>query len=552
MKNKVSFKIPELGSLDKALLKLAVSFLLVVCLLAITIAANAQNYIDVWQRNPQRAVAQLVPEALPSSFESTLPSGQAVIYEQIASPTIIVKTSGGKRSKFEPKNFRSTSDFSVVSFTPSGWTGIVQDGKKKYQLTAEGVVQDTSKGTKMQPVDEVLTPAPKKRKSKTANRQAQQAPPNFWNPNLKINKTSTFYLEAGYDLYQRFGSVNNVVANISSSFGAVKELYWRDGINITLNEVYVWTSLDPYASITSAATILNTFGTNRSSVKWKFRGFLNDKNYGGIGYISRGAVTDASYFYCGIGKNNGSSSSTVYSWFVYVVAHEAGHNHGLSHTHNGCAWIDSTGKNVGRLDMCYACESYCTPVAANCTGTTTGQKGTIMSYCHLYYGNLDFNLGFGKIPAKVLREAMWNSSIPFDVTGPPQPPPAAISKWLKPNGSSASGVIKSGSVGLVFDSVSNTNESRLVSTGVLSVTATLASKQVDSIRLWNGYLNAGKWGDPITSFRILINGVEAVSVTGNTKVDRSFFIGRTGVNTITLECRDAVNNRIRELGILGK
>ncbi|MBS1561834.1 MAG: hypothetical protein JSS89_09530 [Bacteroidetes bacterium] len=82
--------------------------------------------------------------------------------------------------------------------------------------------------------------------------------------------------------------------------------------------------------------------------------------------------------------------ANAFTWDIFVIAHEMGHNVGAPHTHN-CYWnppVDTCQIQSDNTDACY----------------TTGKRsrpGTIMSYCHLVNGSTT-PLTFGtKVAAKM-------------------------------------------------------------------------------------------------------------------------------------------------------
>lgn len=70
------------------------------------------------------------------------------------------------------------------------------------------------------------------------------------------------------------------------------------------------------------------------------------------------------------------SSANAFTWDIFVIAHEMGHNVGSPHTHN-CLWsppVDTCQLQKDNTDACY-------------NTTRVIRPGTIMSYCHLVNGS---------------------------------------------------------------------------------------------------------------------------------------------------------------------
>lgn len=365
----------------------------------------SQNYIDVWQTfgatKPNKSTT------LPTSFASTDPNGKIVMYEKITSPDFIVTTSNGKKTKQNVVQYKSTEGFSVITKTEQGWIGYLHSENDNWNITENGVVKDSINKLQGGNIDEIEAPVTTINKSIETN----QAPPDFYDKSQTINKICKVYIEVCNDLYVRWGT--NTVAQVSMIFGGVKELYARDGIKVQLGEIFIWTTIDPYASLQGSQPILYEFAANRATNPWRFKHILNNKSFGGIAYISSG-ITFA-FAYSGIGGWQTSSSSTVYTWPLYVFSHEMGHNLGSRHTHNGC-WTDfRTNTLIGRLDSCYSCEP-CNSTAPNCnTVTKYNTQGTIMSYCHIN-GAINPVKGFGLHPGALIRKSIWESTIPFETS----------------------------------------------------------------------------------------------------------------------------------------
>ena len=211
-------------------------------------------------------------------------------------------------------------------------------------------------------------------------------------------KTVTVYVECDYALFVNKGSNATTLTNyVNGLFNQVSALYANDNVDLQISQIFIWTTPDPYASLTSTSSILNSFKANKGA---NFNGnlahFLTTRNVGGgIAYVD--VLCNKPYAF-GVSMIY-SSYSTVptYSWSVEVVTHELGHNIASPHTQS-CSWPG------GAIDNCYATEGGCAPGPAPING------GTIMSYCHLASYGINFNNGFGPLPGNLIRDRVLNSS----------------------------------------------------------------------------------------------------------------------------------------------
>ncbi|HMN05485.1 MAG TPA: M12 family metallo-peptidase [Flavobacteriales bacterium] len=199
-----------------------------------------------------------------------------------------------------------------------------------------------------------------------------------------------WYWEAAYAIYQGKGSVANVTNYLTGLFNQSATLFANDGIDVALQEIYVWDVPSPYDG-SSSHDRLYQFGSIRTTFNGDMAHLLDYGGYGGVAWL--GTLCTTSYYkkaYSGI--NSSYSNVPTYSWSVNVVTHEQGHNLGSSHTH-ACVW---NGNNTA-IDGCGPSKGYVEGSCPN-AGLPAG-GGTIMSYCHLVSGiGMNFNLGFGPQP----------------------------------------------------------------------------------------------------------------------------------------------------------
>lgn len=288
-------------------------------------------------------------------------------------------------------------------------------------------------------------------------------------------KSIGIYVECDFNMYQQNGSsVANTTAKVTSLFNLVKQIYENEGISIFVDQIFIWTTPDPYASITpiSSLSILNNFTTRRQNITQKL-GHLICTNFGFLGGIAWIDVVCNPFFYANrFGYSNifntFNSDINTYSWSVYCISHELGHNFGSKHTH-WCGW-PKAGGGTSRIDSCYAGEGACGTVVKP-------TKGTIMSYCHVTNSGVDLVKGFGPLPGDRIRtgsSCLPGNPIPFiRVTTPRRFYSAGESLPLRATTVGGATYSWSGPNGFTSTSQSpNLNTITTSSRGIYSVTAT--------------------------------------------------------------------------------
>jgi len=226
----------------------------------------------------------------------------------------------------------------------------------------------------------------------------QQQQQNGSTPQLLTTNCVDWYYEIDYDIYVGKGSnLSNVNSYVQGFFNQVSTLYNNDGVSITLQTLYVWTSTDPYTG-PSTSNYLTQFGNYRTSFAGDLANLIGYAGGGGVAWLDQlCGSTSHRMGYCGI--SSGYNTVPAYSWTVEVVTHEDGHLLGSNHTHD-CVW---NGNNTA-IDGCGDQAGY--NGSGSCATGPLPASGTIMSYCHLVSGvGINFNNGFGPQPlARILSE----------------------------------------------------------------------------------------------------------------------------------------------------
>ena len=204
------------------------------------------------------------------------------------------------------------------------------------------------------------------------------------------------YYEVCYTPYVNNGSSTTTTTNwLTAIHNNISTLYNNDDIRIALNEIYIWTTQDPYSGTPSGN--LASFRTNRQVFNGDLAHLVNQPSTTSVAYINS-LCTNNRHAYSGASQTY--NNVPVYSWTIEAMTHEMGHSLGSPHTH-ACAWngnstaIDGCGPAAGANEGCNG------PIPS------TTVKGTIMSYCHLISGvGINFANGFGPQPAALIRSTV--------------------------------------------------------------------------------------------------------------------------------------------------
>ena len=234
-----------------------------------------------------------------------------------------------------------------------------------------------------------------------------------------LNKCIPLYVECDYDMYTKHSnSEASVIAFVSALVNETATIYANEQIEVSLSDVKVWTTPDPYASLNSTSAVLQRFGElTKNDYNGRLAHLISTRNLGGgIAWVD---VLCSSYFtfsgqHAGpyaVSASLGTSVTTfpTYSWNVEVFTHEMGHNMGSPHTQN-CSW---NGNNTA-IDACAPTEGGCSSTYGACPPG----GGTIMSYCHITNCGIDFNNGFGDQPGALIRNRYNNASCTLTCAAP--------------------------------------------------------------------------------------------------------------------------------------
>ncbi|HEY3387191.1 MAG TPA: GEVED domain-containing protein [Saprospiraceae bacterium] len=221
------------------------------------------------------------------------------------------------------------------------------------------------------------------------------------------------YVECDHKSYLDNGSsVPNTEEWVAELWNEVITLYDNEDIPVSVSDVLVYTSSDPFANLNTTNAVLNAFRTHIDTLDYDGRlaHLLSTRGLGG-GIAILDVLCSNSYQ---VAFSSSLSTNIVpfptYSWTVEVVTHEMGHNVGSPHTH-ACAW---NGNNTA-LDGCGPAAGY----NEGCTAPLP-TTGTIMSYCHLVSGvGINFNNGFGTQPGNLIRSKYNNANCNTGTCSPP-------------------------------------------------------------------------------------------------------------------------------------
>lgn len=222
------------------------------------------------------------------------------------------------------------------------------------------------------------------------DRQTIQYDPSMQQQSTTTSNCVRIYYEVAYEPYlNNNSSVTQTMDWITAVHNNISTLYDNDDIQVSLSDVMVWTTPDPYTGTYDENLV--DFSTNRQGFNGDLAHLINSPSTTSVAYLSS-LCTGAHYAYSGISQYY--EEVPTYSWTIQAMTHEMGHSLGSPHTH-ACAWngddtaIDGCGPEAG--------------YGEGCEGPLP-ESGTIMSYCHLV-PSVGINLanGFGEQPSALIR-----------------------------------------------------------------------------------------------------------------------------------------------------
>jgi len=368
--------------------------------------------------------------------------------------------------------------------------------------------------------------------------------PNFWDLNYRSYKVLPYYVEVSYSLYVKWNKDTNLVkANVRKFYDNCSGILGPiTGLKYRVDEIYIWTTPDPYEAGTSSISILYAWSPTAVNRKPMFRHFMNNKNLGGAAYVNGGLVTSAKYGVITLGGWNPSSNIANYSYGEYCIMHESLHTLGLRHSQSDCAWLTQTGERIGPLDHCGQCEnSSACPPSAGCTTSTFGSDGGIMSYCHIY-GRMKWKLEAPILA--VLHKAIYYASPTLTDYIPTTPPPTPTNTF------SIAGTPYTGYTRVDTAKAVDGNETtRFLTTGATTLTWNFSQPTTRTqVYLSSGFVSGSTIGSPNQTLTLTVDGVP-VDLAFDKKVKFTKVINATGKRFVLTTTGTGNISRIFEVSL---
>lgn len=249
------------------------------------------------------------------------------------------------------------------------------------------------------------------------------------------NSIIGIYIECDHNMFNDFGSVTRAANKTLELFNIVFCLYKRDftEFNLRISEIKVWDTDDPYnaESPITIHDLLTNFETELPSYEGRIAHLLttSDNDFGGkasdvLNVLDQGSCPYPENIYAVSDIEDRDPSTSLdsdiydefsYSWPIYVISHEMGHQLGSPHTH-ACKWDVNSNGSFQQIDDCGNVFFTSDGLDNNNNGTIDDiseaegelcftqstsiipSSGTIMSYCHLNgFNGIDFSVGFDNL-----------------------------------------------------------------------------------------------------------------------------------------------------------
>ncbi|MGB4958386.1 MAG: M12 family metallo-peptidase [Saprospiraceae bacterium] len=233
------------------------------------------------------------------------------------------------------------------------------------------------------------------------------------NSGSRYGQCLEIYLECDYFTRQTLGSDINTTNWATALFNNVAAVFAQSNIPIVLSQLFIWTSPDPYASITNIGSVRDQFvNTRQNNYNGRIAHLLSMRPVGGGISNGIGGFCNTYPSYPGpqcisTGLTSPNISLPTYSFNTYIVCHELGHVMGLRHSH-ACTW-GNTSMQVDDCGNVYAQNNNQTIEGNSCYNPASpvlpASGGTIMSQCHLINGiGIQLSHGFGPVIGQVLYD----------------------------------------------------------------------------------------------------------------------------------------------------
>lgn len=225
------------------------------------------------------------------------------------------------------------------------------------------------------------------------NKEIPSFNPEMLNKAEMTGKCVRVYYEIANAPFLENGSSETETMNwITAIHNNINTLYTNDDIKIALSEVMIWTTNDPYDGDYSQN--LYEFAETRTSFNGDLAHLVNYPSTTSVAFLNS-LCGDMRYAYSGIDMY--FEEVPTYSWTIMAMTHEMGHSMGSPHTH-ACAW---NGNNTA-IDGCGPSAGY----GEGCDAPLPDDGGTIMSYCHLVFWEINLANGFGPQPGALIRNTV--------------------------------------------------------------------------------------------------------------------------------------------------